>query len=220
MKTTNEYSGDLKGFLTFVGPKMTNIIANAYRSKKKGKACQASKIKMDRCYTRTLEASHFEVTRPQIIENILQDYRQEKDFYVVDLKDFEHRFKEYHKQPNVVFFLCKSCHDIYEKTLKNKITVISEKEKEALHQSKNRHLSYSNKGKNGWAFNIPISKISKPYTLVLKENEKTIEILDINFKDSKFSKLTIREDRNSLVIMLDKINGNFIDKSSSVDFSI
>ena len=214
----NEYSGNLKGFLTYVGPKMANIISNTYRSKKKGNACQAVKVEMDKCSVSTLQVSHFEVTRPQIIENILQDYRQADDFYVVDLQNFESKFKEYHLLPNVVYFLCDSCHRKYEKTLKDKILAISTEEKGKLNIPKNDSIAFSNKGKQGWAFNIPISKISKPYTLILKENSEVVKKISINFKDPKFKKLKIRKDRNSFVIMLIESNGNFVDKSTSVIF--
>lgn len=214
----NEYSGNLSGFLTFVGPKMANLVSNTFRSKKKGHSCQAAEIEMDKCLVRTLQVSHYEVTRPQVIERILEDYQQEDDFYVVDLQEFEIKFKEYHTQPNVVYFLCDSCHRKYENTLKNKISTIAKKEIKKLNLPENTNIAISNKGKIGWAFNIPINKINKPYRLFLKENQNIIQELNINFLEPRFKGLKVRSDRNSFVIMLTKSSGNFVDKSTSVIF--
>lgn len=152
------------------------------------------------------------------LNEFLEDYQQEEDFYVVDLEEFEIKFKEYHTQPNVIYFLCDSCHRKYENTLKNKISTIAKKEIKKLNLPENTNIAISNKGKIGWAFNIPINKINQPYRMVLKENNNITKELSVNLLEPKFKELKVRSDRNSFVIMLIESNGNFVDKSTSVIF--
>ena len=183
-----------------------------------GKTCQAEDIGMDYCDKTELQTSHHGTTRPQIIERLLQDFRIRPDYYEVDLDVLESRFREYHKQDKVVHFLCDKCHRTYEKSLKHQIKEAASRELIAAQIKDGNKSAFSNKGKAGWVFNIPLKNTTSPYTLVLKENDKIVKTIDVKFKHEKFKGLKIRDDRNAYVFTLINENGKYIDKVSKIKF--
>ena len=108
------FKGSIEAFRRYVGPfckNYVNSIAKSERSKHKG-ICEycGSKAVLDSAHRDGEE-------RPIIIEKILEaHYKVSENYYEVDILEFEKLFKNAHLPVEEhIFFLCKKCHNAYDK---------------------------------------------------------------------------------------------------------
>lgn len=104
---------NLEDFNRYVGPKLRNVIqtfTKAEKSKQNGvcEYCDEQAV---------LQSAHREgEERPEIIKRLLKNYEVSKDWYRIDLTQFENDFKKAHTPiRDHIFFLCSKCHDEYDK---------------------------------------------------------------------------------------------------------
>lgn len=108
------FEGCFEDFKRYVGPMLRNVIQNFTRAerKKENGICEYCHMPavLDSAHRRGEE-------RPDIIRKILKNYFEIKeDWYRVPLSEFEEYFKLAHLPiRDHIFFLCKNCHDKYDK---------------------------------------------------------------------------------------------------------
>ena len=108
------FRGGMTDFKNYIGPfcrNYVNLITKKERDKQGG-VCQYCHQKS------TLQSAHLDGReRVTIIEYLLNSYyKKGDDYFEVDLKNFEERFKEEQTPVNLhFFFLCSKCHTSYDK---------------------------------------------------------------------------------------------------------
>ncbi|HER40633.1 MAG TPA: hypothetical protein ENO10_05380, partial [Salinimicrobium catena] len=104
------FIGSKKEFKRYVGPVLRNLVQQITRKHRQEIGhCQHCREKEN------LQSAHVAGrNRNHIIDDLLTDF-QKGDFFEVNLKDFEKRFKEEHEPlEKSILILCKSCHLKYD----------------------------------------------------------------------------------------------------------
>lgn len=111
-----QFEGTLQEFIDFIGPMTRNTVSNLSRKFKKNTTCRH-----EGCNKRKpLEAAHVKgKERPKIIADLLANYREDNDLYIVDLAAFKNDFITAHTPiEDVILPMCKEHHLAYDKIQK------------------------------------------------------------------------------------------------------
>lgn len=131
------YYGNLGDFNKYIGPRLRNIIPPLTKKYKKeiGKCehCSNSSVELDAAHRHSFK-------RKKIIEENLEAYKIDEEYYNVDLEEFEKLYVESHKPiSKVILVLCSKCHRKYDNLMiKKPIKTKSNLDKTSIMKNKQR----------------------------------------------------------------------------------
>lgn len=171
-----QFEGSPEDFIKFIGGYSRNKVQNITRSHRK-------KIgKCEDCDSRTkkLDAAHIiGKERPVIISNILKNFIED-GIVKIDLQEFENQFIQSHKPiEDTIKILCKTCHNIYDKSFTNSDIAIEESEEVDLEVSELEEIKIV----SDLVLNSPMNK-SKAIVLLSKKDG-----LNLNHQNAVFSNI-------------------------------